>query len=194
MNKKEMRSLYLNRRANIDKRKKKILNHVITNNIIEIVDRNNINNIMSYVSTNSEVHTHQIIHYLLQKGKIISAPYTIKKHKKILPIRINNFSELKKGTYNILEPQYKIENIMDYRKIELVIIPGLAFDLKGNRIGYGGGFYDSFLNKLSKNTIKLALAYDVQLLKNDIIDTEAHDISVDYILTENELINCMFYK
>ncbi|HID0825153.1 TPA: 5-formyltetrahydrofolate cyclo-ligase, partial [Clostridium botulinum] len=81
----------------------------------------------------------------------------------------------------ILEPK-NFKNIVDSKEIDLAILPGLAFDNKGGRLGYGGGFYDRFIPKLKKEVSKIALAYDFQILKE--VPKDAHDVLVDDIIID----------
>ena len=76
---------------------------------------------------------------------------------------------------------------MDPSEVDLIIVPGVAFDKCGYRIGYGGGYYDRFLSNLDHVT-KISLAFNMQLI--DKIPTDHFDIPVNYIITEKEIINC----
>lgn len=89
---------------------------------------------------------------------------------------------LTKSSYGILEPEG--ENFTDYNKVDLIIVPGVAFDRKQNRMGYGKGYYDRFLPKVKAP--KVGICFDFQLL--DSIPTEDNDIKMDYIVSENDLI------
>lgn len=90
--------------------------------------------------------------------------------------------KLEESSYGILEPVG--EDFTDYNKVDLIIVPGMAFDRKMNRMGRGKGFYDRFLAKLS--VVKVGVCYDFQLF--DSIPAEKNDIKMDYIVSENELI------
>ncbi|WP_165024714.1 MULTISPECIES: 5-formyltetrahydrofolate cyclo-ligase [unclassified Dysgonomonas] len=87
-----------------------------------------------------------------------------------------------KSSYGIQEP--KGENFTDFKKVDLIIVPGMAFDRKMNRMGRGKGYYDRFLPKLSAP--KVGICFDFQLL--DQIPTDDNDIKMDYLISENELI------
>ena len=75
---------------------------------------------------------------------------------------------------------------MNLEDIDLMIIPGAAFDLSGNRIGYGGGYYDILLSERRREIPVVALAYEEQLV--DKIPSEKHDVKVDMIITDNRII------
>lgn len=140
----------------------------------------NAKTILVYVSFNGEVETHRFIKYALKDGKNICIPKVLSKEDGMKAIKIDSFDELKKGAYGILEPEHFAKEV-DEKDIDLVLMPGVAFDKNGGRIGYGGGFYDKFLKKVRENTLKIALAYDFQILNE--IPLEEHDIKIDGIIT-----------
>lgn len=133
-----------------------------------------------YVSFKNEVGTHKIIIDALKRGKTVCVPKVISKKEGMRAIIIKSFSDLKEGKFGILEPE-KEEPFVNPQDIDLCIVPGLAFDLNGGRLGYGGGFYDRFLSKASSKTFKLALAYDFQVINE--VPTKEHDIKIDRIIT-----------
>ena len=91
--------------------------------------------------------------------------------------------DLKRNEYAILEPK---ERIINNKKIDVIILPGSVFDINGNRIGYGKGYYDKYIKSLNYNPLKIGVCYDFQLL--DTIPTETHDVKMDIILTESRNI------
>ncbi|WP_278335080.1 5-formyltetrahydrofolate cyclo-ligase [Clostridium pasteurianum] len=103
-----------------------------------------------YVSFGKEVDTHNIIKYALNLGKKVCAPRVISRLSGMKALKVNDLEELELSSYGILEPKDTAEEVK-LDDMDLAIIPGLAFDLKGDRIGYGGGFYDRFFsNKNSR--------------------------------------------
>ncbi|GAB6008730.1 5-formyltetrahydrofolate cyclo-ligase [Dysgonomonas reticulitermitis] len=91
-------------------------------------------------------------------------------------------TEFQQSSFNISEPIGT--DFTDFKKVDLVIVPGVAFDRKMNRLGRGKGYYDRFLSKISAP--KIGICFDFQLL--DKIPAESTDIKMDYIVSENELI------
>ena len=139
--------------------------------------------VMFFVSFNSEVHTHEIIKEAL-KNKIVVVP-KVEVHD-IEPSIITDFDGLvASGRFGILEPIEVMK--IAYKNIDLVLVPGTVFDLNGHRIGFGLGFYDRFLQKVSKS-VKIGLAFDFQIV--DKIPHEEHDVPVDIIVTEERVIKC----
>ena len=96
----------------------------------------------------------------------------------ILPYDKNALSE---GSFHIKEPIGS--DIVDINKIDIVIVPGIAFDKNGNRVGRGKGYYDRLLQ--SSTTLKIGVCYDFQLLKS--IECEPHDIKMDIIVTDKQI-------
>ena len=71
-------------------------------------------------------------------------------------------------------------------KLDLVIVPGIAFDKKGHRIGYGYGYYDRFLKTIKKKAVKIGLAFDFQLIES--IPEEEHDVPMNIVVTDKEIL------
>lgn len=142
-------------------------------------------NILFYVSYGNEVYTHSLIKKYLEIKKQVLVPRSNKKFNKIDSVIITNWGDLKKGTYEILEPP--IAYIPFANKIDLIILPGLAFDISGNRIGHGKGYYDRLINEHPESII-IGLAYEFQIIKN--IPKKPHDQRIHKILTEKRIILC----
>ncbi len=139
--------------------------------------------VMFFVSFNSEVHTHGMIKRALQ-DKTVIVPKVVQ--NEIEPSIILDFdSLLPSGRFGILEPIEAMK--IAYKSIGLILVPGIAFDKEGHRIGYGHGYYDKFLKKVPK-AIKIGLAFDSQII--DKIPNEQHDVPVDLVVTEKRVINC----
>jgi 5-formyltetrahydrofolate cyclo-ligase len=89
------------------------------------------------------------------------------------------------GSFGILEPDISVCSEADIKTADLIITPGLSFDLKFNRLGYGGGYYDRVLTGAGTKSRKIALAFDLQILDN--IPSCPHDCKVDMIITESNI-------
>lgn len=139
-------------------------------------------NIFVYVSFGSEVNTHKIISYALEKGKNVFVPKIISRKEGMAAVKIESFKNLQVNKLGILEPK-DFQNKIQPDCLDYILVPGLGFDLNGSRIGYGGGFYDRFLKDICDNAIVLALAYGVQIVEKIIVDT--FDIPVMGIVSEN---------
>jgi 5-formyltetrahydrofolate cyclo-ligase len=158
---------------------------IISNRVISTKEYQSSLSVGIYYSIGSEVKTFDIIKHSLENKKEIALPRVIDSTIiQFFKIMEDKFEKIKftKGKYGIFENSMST-TIID--KIDLLIIPGIVFDLKGNRIGYGKGYYDRFLS-LGKSKSIMGLSYESQII-NEIPNNE-HDIPVDIIITEKRII------
>ena len=159
-------------------------NNAIAQQLFLIPEFINSQNIFLYASLPDEVGTRKIIDAALLT-KRVHLPIINSETKEIELGEAESFDELKKGYCGILEPTRKSNT--DLSEIDLVIVPGRAFDERGHRIGRGGGYYDKLLLKTS--CPKIALAFESQIIEE--APVEPHDIKVDKIVTETRVIICL---
>lgn len=180
MNKKKLRLEVIKRRDELEKEYKVKADKIILEKIRESNLYKKSKNIFIYVGFGSEINTLDYIKIFIGDGKKICVPRTDLKNKVMCAVNIESIDELKISSYGIMEPS---EDKEEMRKddIDLVILPGVAFDNNGGRIGYGGGYYDRFLKDII-DTPKVALAYQIQIV--DKIELEKHDIKYDFLITE----------
>ncbi|MDF2546417.1 MAG: 5-formyltetrahydrofolate cyclo-ligase [Anaerosolibacter sp.] len=146
-------------------------------------------NISVYVDFRNEVKTDQIIQHFLSVGKKVMVPISIPSTKQLLFSQlIDPEKDLIPGNYGILEPRQDAIRIVDPDCLDLILVPGVAFDLQGYRIGYGGGYYDRFFSQQKKRISAIALAFDLQIA--EALPSEPFDHPVDYIITETRIITC----
>lgn len=159
------------------------LNQRLYSKFLKLKAVKEINYIMAYYSVRNEVETVSIINYLLDIGKTVALPVCTPERDLKAAI-INNLSELQPASFGLMEPGPEAV-LLDYDELKLVIIPGVAFDEKGNRLGHGAGYYDRFLSK-TPNAFKLGLAYDFQVVQA--LPAERHDIKINGILTPSRYL------
>ncbi|MCM8782956.1 MAG: 5-formyltetrahydrofolate cyclo-ligase [Candidatus Omnitrophica bacterium] len=134
--------------------------------------------ILFYMSFDGEVETKEMIKEAIKKGKTVAVPVCKPKDREIIPCKIGPRTIFRKGPYGIKEPCKKIPlNLWD---LDLVIVPGLAFDKQGNRLGRGKGYYDLFLKRLPRKTISIGLAFRFQMVSY--LPHLPHDVKVDKVL------------
>lgn len=144
-------------------------------------------NILFYVSYDNEVNTHDMIKESLQDGKTVIVPVTDTRMKSLQLSKLVNWDDLCPGAYSILEPRKGCVQMVAESCVDLIIVPGIVFDLHGNRIGHGMGYYDRLLKKcVSSHSI--GLAFEFQLI--DLIPAEEHDKKIQMIITEKRSIHC----
>jgi 5-formyltetrahydrofolate cyclo-ligase len=144
-----------------------------------------------YVAKKSEneVDTEYAIRKALEYGKRVLVPVTDTLKKNIMFSELRDFDrELVRSTFGVLEPKEECRRYVDPEHFELVILPGVAFDRKGNRIGHGFGYYDRFLSTVKRKFIKIGFAYAFQIV--DEIPAAEDDVKVDRIITETSVIAC----
>ena len=183
MNKIEIRKEILNVRNNLTKETLNDFNEDIFNTIIKSDIYKKAQSIFIYISFGSEVETKKIIEHAISLGKNIYVPKTNKSIKEMIAVKIHNFDNMTVDKWGILEPITVDKNFVG-NEFDLIIMPGVAFDITGNRIGYGGGYYDKYIHNLKRRPTLLALAYEFQIIDN--IIAEIHDIKLDYIITEKK--------
>jgi len=136
--------------------------------------------VMFYASKENEVDTSEMIDEALELGKEVALPHSTSL-RTIIPKKIcNRNKDLEKGTYGIWEPKSHQENVRPER-IDLVIVPGIAFDKKMRRLGRGKAYYDKFLKGLPSGIVSIGLAFDFQIVEN--LPEDSHDIPVSKIIT-----------
>jgi len=188
MNKVEIREKILKKRLSLSSEEIKDKSHQIFLNLVKTIEFLNSQNIMFYVATRSEVQTEEMIKASLKMGKNIFVPIILSDCINLAPSRLIDFDkELEKGKKGILEPKKEYHRLFPSENIELMILPGIAFDLTGNRIGRGLGYYDNFLKKISPSAKLIALAFEMQIVKK--IPAGKDDIPVHKIITEKRIIN-----
>lgn len=134
--------------------------------------------VMFYIAFGGEVDTGEMIREAKKTGKLICVPVCRKDKEIMQPAMLVDHAKLKKGPYGVWEPVAKTR--IKPEDLDLIIVPGLAFDKKGNRLGRGKGYYDRFLGSLSDKIPSIGLAFDFQILP--LIPTTAYDVSVKKII------------
>ena len=161
------------RKKIIDKgaKEKQILVNILANEIVQKSE-----NILLYLSLRDEVSTWNLLEELWKLGKNIYVPKVEDKNMEFY--KISSKEELKIGKFNIFEPTTSLKYLNE--KKDCIIVPGLLFDKFGNRLGYGKGYYDRYLEK--KNLYKIGICFSTFLV--DKINVLKHDIKMDLIICE----------
>lgn len=189
INKKILRKEILDKRKKIDVTEKEKMDERILETVYSSEYYKLAKNIFVYISFDTEINTRDFIKESLNNNKRIYVPRTEIKTRLMDAVEIKSLDNLSESSYGIPEPSIN-DPYIDPNELDLIIVPGVAFDRRGGRVGYGAGFYDRYFKKVNKDNIKritkLALAYDFQVL--DKVPTSYHDVPVDYIITEKEFI------
>ena len=156
----------------------------IANSVLELpIWRHSFFHVFLTIESLKEVLTEPILSILSGKDKHIVVSKSDFETRTMSHVLLQDNTILKPNSWNIPEPENGIP--ISNEQIEVVFIPLVAFDLKGNRVGYGKGFYDEFLKNCSKNTLKIGLSFFEAEAKIDGI--EPHDIPLDYCITPQKI-------
>ena len=137
--------------------------------------------ILFYASFGGEVETSQMIQQATQHNKKIALPMILKGSKNFIPTLIREIDSLNEGPFGIKQPVNSHADAVDSCDLDLVIVPGIAFDRLHNRLGRGAGYYDRFLAALPEDTSSIGLAFDFQLVDR-LPHLEAHDMSLTGVI------------
>lgn len=178
--KKILRNKHKKLRANCPADTKKQLDEILAKNFFELDEYKNSKIIFAFVSTPIEIDTFEIMKKVLEDGKILALPKCRKNEPLMDFYQVTDLGQLDKGAYSIYEPNpEKCRLINDFSQ-GVCIVPGLAFDLDGYRIGFGKGYYDRFLMNFGGTTV--GICYSKCIEKK--IPVGIYDKSVDILITE----------
>jgi len=140
--------------------------------------------VMGYVHFRSEVRTRGLLATALDAGKRVVVPYCLADHLELF--LLESMDELAPGTWGIPEPMVELRPLghrrVDASRLDLVVVPGVAFDRRGHRLGHGKGYYDKLLVHVRPDALLVGLAFECQLFPE--IPTRPHDVAMDRVITE----------
>ncbi len=164
--------------------RKSIARASVTDEIYASEFYRNAESVFSYVSYGTETDTIPFIERAIADNKRVAVPLMIKKGEMVF-IKIDSLSALKPNKYGIPEPEYSNEGILVSDEGTLIAVPGIAFDKKGYRLGYGGGYYDRYLSA-NKYMTTAGFCYEQQI--TDSLPHNEYDVPVDIIVTERRIL------
>ena len=174
--KSELRKQVLQEMKAIPRKQKQAIDQALTEGLLQHPFYQEANTIATYLSFPHEFQTQELIEQALKDGKKVLIPKTYPKGR--MEFVVYDPQQLVKTSFGLLEPQGDLE-VVDASQIDLIHVPGLAFTTEGYRIGYGGGYYDRYLEHFSGHTLSTVYHYQVQ----DFIP-ENHDIPVEEVLID----------
>ena len=155
----------------------------IEQKLLEHPSFKNAGTVCFYVGMPTEVNTRPMIERALLSGKKVLVPLVDLENKELKLKEIRDTrTDLAPGTMGILEPLKDRTRDAEVGEVQCCLVPALAFNTAGYRLGHGGGFYDRFLSKLSRETRTIGLAFSFQVLPE--LPLKDHDLAVDIVLTE----------
>lgn len=184
--KESKRDEFLSKRNSLSEQEALTKSEFIREKIEEIPEFQRNETLSIYVAKQEEreVETRGMIKSWLGEKEIL-VPYVVGENLDLCPIQ-NFKSDMCRGTFGVMEPKEEVRCPVSVDKVNVIFVPGVAFDAKGNRLGYGGGYYDRLLQELPNETAFVGLAYDFQI--TDHVPNGEGDVPMDKIVTEERLI------
>ena len=138
------------------------------------------------LSTGSEVETGDVVAEARRRGLCVVVPVTLMDERRLLLAEFEGSETLVTGPFGILEPRSEGRKVVDLARVDALVIPGVAFDEHGNRLGWGAGFYDRLLERARPDVPIIALAYECQIVPA--VPPEGHDVCMSVMVTEQRVI------
>ncbi len=180
--KKELRSYIKIKRKSVENKAEK--DSLVAQNLLSLDEIKKADTVLCYISLDDEICTDEIVRVLLDSGKSVGAPYCVDNNGNMDFYYITDFDDLRIQSFGVREPVIeKCKKVTSFDNT-IIILPGLCFDSNGNRLGYGKGYYDRFLQIHS--LISVGLCYNSLIVKKVPIDM--YDKKADIIVTENDII------
>jgi len=167
---------------NQQEEERRIKSKAIKNKLVNLKEFQEAEMVFFYASFDGEVDTFEMIKQTQKLGKKIGLPRTVRGDKQIIPAFVEYLDrDLEKGPYGIKQPKETCPTL-SLENIDVVIVPGVAFDRQNNRLGRGGGYYDRFLKKIPSEIPTIGLAFDFQVVDH-LPEKEPHDMPVSSLIT-----------
>lgn len=182
--KRELRNAVLQKMSNLGADQHSLLSECIVKNAIDFLNSYAFQTIAVTLSRFPEVNTSLLIEHMWKQGKTVCVPKSDGLTKMMEFYKINTWSDVEPGYKGILEPKGDINDPVIKTEIDCVIVPGVVFTSCGYRIGFGGGFYDRYLEDYSGVTCSLLSSLQLA----DYLPIEEHDVAVQYLITEQNIL------
>jgi 5-formyltetrahydrofolate cyclo-ligase len=180
-----LRRMVLARRSRISPSERTAAGRAASLRVIEHPIVATARNVLGFASFGAEIPTDELLEELLRRGVKLCLPYVGETGTMDVAV-VSSLEELVPGYRGIREPATR-ESVAK-ADLDVAVVPGVAFDSGGRRLGHGGGFYDRYLAELPRSVPRIGLCFDLQVV--DVVPAAEHDQSVDYIVTEARTIEC----
>ncbi len=184
---KQLRRSKLAERDRLDGDERKKKSAAVQRHFFSLLEVDLAGTVMLYLNFRSEVETMPFLEILYRKNINIAVPLTVADPPHIVCFRLDDpDKQLRPGYCGILEPDISVTRKVDPAEIDIVVVPGSVFDLQGGRLGYGGGYYDRFLANKAPQALRVALAFEMQIVER--VPVMEHDERMHYIVTESRVL------
>lgn len=183
-----LRAAFTKRREALDPAQRRRLSSAACEHAVRLLQRGDYETVMAYVPFRSELDVRPLIEWCWRQGRVVVVPRCVKADRSMTLHRLGGWDQLAAGAYGIMEPDpEKTPALPEGAMPDAVIVPGLAFDRQGGRMGYGGGYYDRFAQAALRaghagRRLWLGIAFEAQLA--DEVPMERHDVRLHGVITE----------
>lgn len=182
----EVRQACLCQRASLGEKERKRKSVIIQQKLLDLPEFQLAQTVMLFLNFREEVETTAMAEATIAGKKKLVLPRCAP-HGILLPIEVRDLiQDIEPGAYGIREPKLTL-GVVEPSEIDLIIVPGSGFDLQGNRLGYGGGYYDRFFMLLNPLTPRVALGFECQVIPQ--VPVDKYDAKMTMLITENGVYN-----
>jgi 5-formyltetrahydrofolate cyclo-ligase len=182
----EVRQACLCQRTSLGEKERKRKSVIIQQKLMDLPEFQLAQTVMLFLDFREEVETTVLAEGTIAGKKKLVLPRCAP-HAILLPIEVRDLMrDIELGAYGIREPKLTL-GVVEPSEIDLIIVPGSGFDLQGNRLGYGGGYYDRFFMLLNPLTPRVALGFECQVIPQ--VPVGKHDAKMTMLITENRVYN-----
>lgn len=182
--KETIRRLALGRRSGMSPVERAARGAAVTERLLALPEVEEADPVLAFVSISSEVPTGMLLEAILHAGKTLLLPF-VADDGMLRAARVSSLDQLTPGFRGIPEPRARMP--VDAAAAAVIVVPGVAFDAEGGRLGYGGGFYDVFLSAAPER-LRIGICFDFQLVER--VPVAAHDQRVDLVVTDERVVRC----
>lgn len=184
--KKHIRKTILASRNALSRQQIESMSRRIYDRFIRLDEARKCSTLMAFLNFGTEVITDYIIEWAWREGKQVAVPLCRPETKQMVISAMETFDDVEPGYFGVREPKRELLRPIEKNQIDLILVPAVAFDRKGYRVGYGGGYYDRFLSEIGKDVPRIGLVFSCQMIGEVPVDN--YDLPVDKIITEEEII------
>ena len=183
--KKQMRSAVLARRDAMSPSERAVASRAIVDKLCNLTSYQSASVVLIYMTFGSEIETKPLFERIVTDGKVVVLPRVDKTSQTLMLHSVKSVAELQSSRWGIFEPATPAP-IVALKEVGFVLLPGVAFDRTGNRLGYGRGYYDKLLSRADPTLARVAAAYACQVVEK--VPAGPWDQKIDTVITENEII------
>lgn len=179
-----MREMVLGRRDAMEDGARTTLSRVITQKVTALATYRRSHAVLAYASFGSELQTDGFLRCVLDQGKTLILPKVNRAKGSLALYEVEDLSrDLEAGIWGILEPKASRSQAVELDRVEFALVPGVAFDARGGRLGHGAGFYDKLLGSPVRRPYLIAGAFENQMVEK--VPVDQHDVLIDLVITED---------